>query len=119
MNNDCPAAQTFYIYRMSGLFIPLLRKYAAIVLFMMSPVLALSSQHSESRMLGDQERQEKKQDDKKGDRKKSDKKDKPDHPKEDIPEVPKARKQSRPEVVPKPNVKVKPIKVIRPKIKKP
>jgi hypothetical protein len=32
--------------------------------------------------------------------------------------VPKARKQSRPTVV-KPNIKVKPIKVIRPKIKKP
>ncbi|TKC60198.1 hypothetical protein FBD94_14905 [Pedobacter hiemivivus] len=38
--------------------------------------------------------------------------------KPDIREVPKARKQSRPPVV-KPNIKVKPIKVIRPKIKRP
>jgi hypothetical protein len=40
----------------------------------------------------------------------------PDKP--DIREVPKARKQARPPVV-KPNIKVKPIKVIRPKIKRP
>lgn len=38
--------------------------------------------------------------------------------KPDIREVPKARKQSRPPVV-KPNVKPKPIKVIRPNIKRP
>jgi len=37
----------------------------------------------------------------------------------DIKEVPKSKKQSRPKVVSKPNVKVKSIKVVRPKIKKP
>lgn len=36
-----------------------------------------------------------------------------------IKEVPKARKQVRPKVIGKPAVKIKPIKVIRPKIKKP
>jgi hypothetical protein len=50
-------------------------------------------------------------------------KEKPDNKQEpnkpDVREVPKARKQSRPPVVAKPNIKVKPIKVIRPKIKKP
>ena len=40
----------------------------------------------------------------------------PDKP--DIIEVPKARRQSRPPVI-KPNVKAKPIKVIRPNIKRP
>jgi hypothetical protein len=39
--------------------------------------------------------------------------------KPDIIAVPKARKQTRPPVVMKPNIKVKPIKVIRPKIKRP
>lgn len=38
--------------------------------------------------------------------------------KPDIREVPKARKQSRPPVV-KPNVKAKPIKIVRPNIKRP
>ncbi|TCC97810.1 hypothetical protein [Pedobacter hiemivivus] len=42
----------------------------------------------------------------------------PSPDKADIREVPKARKQARPPVV-KPNIKVKPIKVIRPKIKRP
>lgn len=41
----------------------------------------------------------------------------PDKP--DIGKVPKARKQSRPPVVVKPNIKPKPVKIIRPKIKKP
>jgi hypothetical protein len=41
----------------------------------------------------------------------------PDKP--DIKEVPKSRKQSRPAVVSKPNVKIKPIKIVRPKIRKP
>ncbi|MDR6782802.1 hypothetical protein [Pedobacter africanus] len=52
---------------------------------------------------------------------KPDPKGKPDQQepvKPDIREVPKARKQSRPPVV-KPNVKAKPIKVIRPNIKRP
>lgn len=40
----------------------------------------------------------------------------PDKP--GIAEVPKARKQSRPPVV-KPKIKAKPVKIIRPKIKKP
>lgn len=39
--------------------------------------------------------------------------------KSEIKEIPKARRQSRPPVVVKPHIKVKPIKVIRPKIKKP
>jgi hypothetical protein len=39
--------------------------------------------------------------------------------KPDIKEVPKSRKQSRPAVVSKPNVKIKPIKIVRPKIRKP
>lgn len=72
--------------------------------------------------------EEKKQDDKKQDDKKQvDEKtakqkkevEKTDVPKSEIKEVPKARKQSRPAVVAKPNVKIKPIKINRPKIKKP
>lgn len=51
------------------------------------------------------------------DKKKEQSKEKPDH-KPNIKEVPKARKQSRPTVV-KPIIKVKPIKIIRPNIKKP
>ncbi|SMD03402.1 hypothetical protein [Pedobacter nyackensis] len=47
---------------------------------------------------------------------KSDPKQEPVKP--DISTVPKARKQSRPPVV-KPNIKAKPIKVIRPNIKRP
>lgn len=57
------------------------------------------------------------------DNKKEKSKEKPDNKqkpnKTDIVEVPKARKQARPPVVVKPNVKVKPIKVIRPNIKRP
>ncbi|SMC94482.1 hypothetical protein [Pedobacter africanus] len=52
---------------------------------------------------------------------KAEPKEKPDQQepvKPDIREVPKARKQSRPPVV-KPNVKAKPIKVVRPNIKRP
>lgn len=59
------------------------------------------------------------------DKQEQDKKDQKDKPKAqttgkatDIVMVPKARKQSRPKVV-KPKVTVKPIKVIKPKIKKP
>jgi hypothetical protein len=48
---------------------------------------------------------------------KSDQKPVPDKPV--IKEVPKARRQTRPPVVVKPNIKVKPIKIIRPRIKKP
>lgn len=33
--------------------------------------------------------------------------------------VPKARKQERPQVIVKPNIKIKPIKIIKPKIRKP
>lgn len=56
--------------------------------------------------------------------KKNDKAQEKQHPeqqpeKTDIREVPKARKQSRPPVVAKPNIKAKPVKVIRPKIKRP
>lgn len=50
-------------------------------------------------------------------RKKPDNKQEPVKP--DIREVPKARKQSRPPVVVKPKIKAKPIKVIRPNIKRP
>lgn len=57
------------------------------------------------------------------DNKKEESKVKPDNQqkpnKPDIAEVPKARKQTRPPVVVKPNIKVKPIKVIRPNIKRP
>ncbi|TKC06055.1 hypothetical protein [Pedobacter frigoris] len=38
--------------------------------------------------------------------------------KPDIKEVPKSRKQPKPSVV-KPNVKVKPVKIVKPKIRKP
>lgn len=48
---------------------------------------------------------------------KPEKKQAPD--KQDIISVPKARKQSRPRVISKPNIKAKPVKVIRPKIKRP
>lgn len=59
-----------------------------------------------------------KQDDKEEVKKeKTQEKKQPDKP--IIKEVPKARKQVRPKVVGKPAVKIKPIKVIRPKIKKP
>ena len=58
------------------------------------------------------------QDEKKDENKeKQDPKQQPDKP--DIREVPKARNQSRPPVVAKPNIKAKPVKVIRPKIKRP
>lgn len=36
-----------------------------------------------------------------------------------IVEVPKARKQTRPQVIVKPKINIKPIKIIRPRIKKP
>lgn len=57
--------------------------------------------------------------DKKKDREKekAEKKKQPDL--QEIREVPKARNQGRPPIVIKPNVKVKPIKVIRPNIKRP
>ncbi|MEJ7560329.1 MAG: hypothetical protein WKF66_18615 [Pedobacter sp.] len=83
----------------------------------------------------DQKQEDKKQDRKKKEQKKpeskkSDLKDVAEKPntdksnvenldKPDIKEVPKSRKQSRPAVVSKPNVKIKPIKIMRPKIKKP
>ena len=94
------------------------RRYLAIILIMMFPVLGYAGQPINAANPLNQEPQEKKQDDKKQDTKKSDQKDKPEPDKADIIEVPKARKQSRPEVVAKPNAKVKPIKVVRPKIKK-
>lgn len=69
-----------------------------------------------------QQQEKKKKDEKKQDSKESDKKEKQeqkaDPGKPDIVEVPKARKQPRPEIVVKP-IKVKPIKIIRPKIKRP
>ena len=84
---------------------------------------ALASQLSELKCQTYQQQEEKKQEDKKQDDKKIGKKEKPDQ-KPDIDkliikEVPKARKQSRPIIVAKPNVKIKAIKIIRPKIKKP
>jgi hypothetical protein len=51
-------------------------------------------------------------------KKKSEDKGKPEQNVPDIREIPKAKKQSRPVIV-KPNIKGKPIKVIRPKIKRP
>ncbi|TQM50824.1 hypothetical protein BDE36_2587 [Arcticibacter tournemirensis] len=60
--------------------------------------------------------QDKKKQDKKNDKKKDKGDQKPDQP--EVKEVPKSRKQERPTVVPKPDVKVKPVKVNRPKIKK-
>lgn len=60
--------------------------------------------------------QDKKKQDKKNDTKKDNGDQKPDQP--EVKEVPKSRKQERPTVVPKPNAKVKPVKVNRPKIKK-
>lgn len=51
-------------------------------------------------------------------KKKSEDKGKPEQNIPDIREIPKAKKQSRPVIV-KPNIKGKPIKVIRPKIKRP
>lgn len=62
--------------------------------------------------------EEKKQDDKKPAKQKKEA-EKTEVPKSEIKEVPKARKQSRPTVVAKPNVKIKPVKINRPKIKKP
>lgn len=83
----------------------------------------LASQPIELKCKGYQQQEKKKQDDKKQDDKKADKKEKPeqkpDVDKPIIKEVPKARKQSRPIIVAKPNVKIKAIKIIRPKIKKP
>lgn len=51
-------------------------------------------------------------------KKKSEDKGQPEQNIPDIREVPRAKKQSRPVIV-KPNIKGKPIKVIRPKIKRP
>ncbi|MNY19562.1 hypothetical protein D3C86_1530020 [compost metagenome] len=51
-------------------------------------------------------------------KKKNDDKGKQEKDVPDIREIPKAKKQSRPIVI-KPNIKGKPIKVIRPKIKRP
>ncbi|MBC7654800.1 MAG: hypothetical protein H7098_10045 [Oligoflexus sp.] len=51
--------------------------------------------------------------------KKEDPQDKQQPNKPPIIKVPKARKQERPQVVIKPNIKIKPIKIIRPNIKKP
>jgi len=51
-------------------------------------------------------------------KKKSEDKGSPEQNIPDIREIPKAKKQSRPVIV-KPNIKGKPIKVIRPKIKRP
>jgi hypothetical protein len=70
----------------------------------------------------EKEKNKKKQDQKETDKKQTDKKEtaqKGDPAKTDIKEVPKSRKHSRPTVVSKPGVKVKPIKIVRPKIKKP
>ncbi|HEX7367032.1 MAG TPA: hypothetical protein VF273_08045 [Pelobium sp.] len=43
---------------------------------------------------------------------------KPEPKKPEIKKVPKARNQERPKVI-KPNIKIKPVKIIRPKIRKP
>lgn len=79
------------------------------------PVLVLAEQSvPESSMLSFP--QDKDKQDKKNDKKKDKGDQKPDQP--EVKEVPKSRKQERPTVVPKPDVKVKPVKVNRPKIKK-
>jgi hypothetical protein len=65
----------------------------------------------------DEKQQDKKQGNKKSEINATTQKVDPDKP--DIREVPKARRQSRPTVVAKPNVRIKPIKIIRPRIKKP
>ena len=79
---------------------------------------ALASRPTELKCQTYQQQEDKKQDDKKiGKKEKPDQK--PDVDKLIIKEVPKARKQSRPIIVAKPNVKIKAIKIIRPKIKKP
>jgi hypothetical protein len=51
--------------------------------------------------------------------KKEDPKDKQPENKPTIIKVPKARKQERPQIIVKPIIKIKPIKIIRPNIKKP
>lgn len=85
------------------------------------PVLAVKPLASTDWFI--QYQDEKKQDDKKQiDEKASKQKkevEKPEVSKSEIKEVPKARKQSRPAVVAKPNIKIKPIKINRPKVKKP
>jgi hypothetical protein len=93
------------------------RTCVASILIMVFPVLVWAQQHAVEPPVLNQ--QEKKQEEKQQDSRKSGKNEKPDPDKPDIKEVPKARKQSRPEVVVKPNIKVKPIKIIRPKIRRP
>lgn len=108
--------------------------YGAFIFLMMIPRVAWSEQHSRAGTLPEYLQQERKkqgkrQDGKKQDDKslrgrdhnrgKSDKNKNREPDQEDIIEVPKARKQARPGVVNKPAAKVKPIKVARPKIKKP
>jgi len=83
----------------------------AVLLFFAVPV-------SVNAQAQDKQEVQKKQDDKKQDPKKT-VKEKTDEVKPEIKEVPRARKQQRPSIVLKPNVKVKPIKIIRPKIKRP
>ncbi len=51
--------------------------------------------------------------------KKEDPQDKQPANKPTVIKVPKARKQGRPQIIVKPNIKIKPIKIIRPNIKKP
>jgi len=94
-----------------------------ILLFVLSTNSSVLAAKSLAPNANAQYQEEKKQDDKKEvDEKASKQKkevEKPSVSKTEIKEVPKARKQSRPAVVAKPNIKVKPVKINRPKIKKP
>jgi len=94
-----------------------------LMLVMVCPVFVQAGVPVNSLSFVPQEQKKKKQEVRKQDTRKSDKKEKPPQKvevkKTDIKEVPKARKQSRPAVVAKPKVKVKPVKIVRPKIRKP
>ena len=76
------------------------------------PLLALANRSFKQEFAATYQQQDEKKD-------KSKEKPNQEPNKPDVREVPKARKQSRPPVVAKPKIKVKPIKVVRPNIKRP
>ncbi|SER37429.1 hypothetical protein SAMN04488023_10834 [Pedobacter rhizosphaerae] len=105
----------FYIYKMIRLALTL-----SLIFFISACALASRMDNTvvgsyEVSLNTQQGQERKKQDQKKLDKKTSGHP-KPDQPK--IKEVPRAKRQIKPMAV-KPNVKVKPIKIIKPKIKRP
>lgn len=114
-------SQTSYIYTMDRPFT--FKVLLTSILILVLPALVWANASSitvphllTNNNLTDTVRQQQQDEKKDKSKEKQDLKQQPEKP--DIREVPKARKQSRPPVV-KPNIKAKPVKVIRPKIKRP